>query len=153
MLKMTLPDRCKFARERVHLSHQAAADAIGCARPTVIRWEVDARSVSSRYLHAAARAYKVRPEWLSMDSADDGYPWAPIESGKVTAGYHVADSGRWDDYLRADPHVQRAIDWLLLPPKGRSKLSDQAQMAIGALENEARKSANAAAAAPRMVGR
>jgi hypothetical protein len=68
---------------------QAAADAIGaiagnkCPRTLVWGWEHGTVSLKgSKYLLAAARAYRVRPEWLNGDDAADGFPWP--ESGQAT---------------------------------------------------------------------
>lgn len=75
----TLNERARKARERAGFRTPAeAADAIGCSRPTVIRWETDpsAKSISGDYLNAAARAYAVHPDWLAMLSDDDRYPWS-----------------------------------------------------------------------------
>ena len=42
-------------------------------------WESGAaKSIGSTYLLAAAQAYRVRPEWLTLESDDDGYPWQPV---------------------------------------------------------------------------
>lgn len=68
MLKMSFNDRAKFARERVQLKPQQAAEAIGCSRPTVVRWENDAASIGSDNLLDAARVYKVRPDWLAVNN-------------------------------------------------------------------------------------
>ena len=75
MRKLTFPERAKAARKRVGLIPQAAADEIGCSRPTILRWEKDADSAGAEYLMKAAKVYKVRPQWLAMQSQDDGYPW------------------------------------------------------------------------------
>lgn len=75
----TLNERAKMARKRAGFRTPAdAAVAIGCKRPTVIRWETDpgAKSISGEYLNAAARAYSVHPDWLAMLSDDDRYPWS-----------------------------------------------------------------------------
>lgn len=78
----TLADRAKFARERAGYDTEAkAAKAIGCSRPLIYSWEgrssPPAETIGGTYLLAAARAYKVRPEWLALESDDDGYPWRP----------------------------------------------------------------------------
>lgn len=76
------PTRAKFARERMGFTNeQAAADAIGCGRTTVVRWEKDAKSISGGYLNAAAAAYKVDPDWLLLKTDDDGFPWSPPARG------------------------------------------------------------------------
>lgn len=78
MAPRTLPERARAARIRAGFRNEAAAaKAIGCSRPTVIRWETDAKSIGD-YLLRAARAYSVRPEWLAMESDDDGYPYHPL---------------------------------------------------------------------------
>lgn len=68
---------------------QAAADAISvhagskCPRTLVWGWEHGTAALKgSKYLLAAARAYRVRPEWLNGDDAADGFPWP--ESGQAT---------------------------------------------------------------------
>lgn len=64
-----------MARERERLTPPGAAEKIGCSRTTVLRWEKDADAASGEYLLAAAKVYKVLPDWLAMRSDDDGYPW------------------------------------------------------------------------------
>lgn len=75
----TLADRARLARLRAGFDKpQQAADAIGCSRPLVVAWEGGGvQSITGKYLLSAARTYRVRPEWLRMESTDDGYPWAP----------------------------------------------------------------------------
>lgn len=79
-----LNKRSKFARQRAGFRTQAeAAKAIGCSRPAVVRWETEPTATTiGRYLLAAARAYKVRPEWLLLESDNDGYPWKP-KTGEI----------------------------------------------------------------------
>jgi hypothetical protein len=71
----------KMARLRAGFaSQQAAADAIGCERGTVGMWEAPSSAVeklSGEFLFPVAKAYRVRPEYLSGDSDDEGYPWRP----------------------------------------------------------------------------
>jgi transcriptional regulator with XRE-family HTH domain len=66
-----------MARLRARFETEAAAAAaIGCSRPLVIAWEKgDAKSIGGKYLLAAARAYRVRPEWLKDGTGPDGFPW------------------------------------------------------------------------------
>jgi len=81
-----LPSRARYARIRAgFFKPEMAALAIGCGRTTVMRWEKDADSISASYLLAAAKAYKVRPEWLAMQDDDDGYPWAPEDTAEGSA--------------------------------------------------------------------
>lgn len=101
MLSLSFNDRARFARERAKLSPQKAADAIGCSRPAVVRWEKDAASISSDYLLDAARVYKVRPDWLAMKSDDDGYPWEPEEGQRVKV--HAYEIRAVDGEDGADP--------------------------------------------------
>lgn len=77
-----LANRARKARERAGFEKESqAAKAIGCSRPLVISWENgQAGSIGAKYLLAAARAYKVRPEWLSLQTDDDGYPWQAPQS-------------------------------------------------------------------------
>lgn len=72
-----LANRAKAARVRAGFKRESdAAKAIGCSRPLVIRWENgEADSIGGKYLLAAARAYRVNPAWLSLETADDGFPW------------------------------------------------------------------------------
>lgn len=85
MPRMSLNERARHARKREGLIPQEAAERIGCSRPTVLRWEKDAASISGEYLMAAARVYRVRPDWLTMKSDDDGYPWSDGAAPKVRA--------------------------------------------------------------------
>ena len=63
MPRLTLAQRARMARIRAGFKREIdAAAAIGCSRPLVIRWETDALSIGQKYLLAAARDYKVRPE-------------------------------------------------------------------------------------------
>lgn len=73
----SLAARAQKARIRAGFAKEAdAALAIGCSRTLVIAWENgDAKSIGGKYLLPAARAYKVRPEWLSDGAGVDGYPW------------------------------------------------------------------------------
>src|SRR5688572_24991880 len=82
MTRLTFPERARMARIRAGYPNEAAAAAdIGCSRPLVISWEKgEAKSIGSKYLLDAAKAYKVRPEWLLMETEDDGYPWVPGSS-------------------------------------------------------------------------
>jgi len=71
-----LKERSILARERVGLTQLQAAKRIGCSRATIAMWEADGtRSISGRYLMQAATVYKVRPDWLSLETEEDGYPW------------------------------------------------------------------------------
>lgn len=74
-------ERMKMARERAGFAKEAhAAKEIGCGRTTVIAWENPKNPTpiaKSRFLLDAARAYRVRPEWLRGDPVEDGYPWRP----------------------------------------------------------------------------
>lgn len=74
-------ERMKRMRQQAGFtSQQAAADAIGCERGTVGMWEAPSSavdSVSSEYLHAVSRAYRVRPEYINSGKGSDGFPWTP----------------------------------------------------------------------------
>jgi phage repressor protein C with HTH and peptisase S24 domain len=86
MTPKDLAERAKTARIRAGYAKESdAAKAIGCSRPLVIRWESgEAKSIGS-YLLAAARAYKVRPQWLTLESDNDGWPWLPEGSSSVAS--------------------------------------------------------------------
>lgn len=102
-IERDFPTRARFARERARFANeQAAADAIGCKRTTVIRWEKDAKSISGKYLNAAAAAYKVDPDWLLMKTDDDGFPWAPPARAvaEVTRRYGVTRNETSPGYVR-----------------------------------------------------
>lgn len=74
----TLAQRARLARERAGYTNEAAAaKAIGCSRTLVISWETDAKSIGGKYLLSAARAYKVDPAWLRLETDKDGFPWSP----------------------------------------------------------------------------
>lgn len=58
-----------------------AAKTIGCPRTLVWAWEHGKSNPgASKYLLRAAKAYRVRPDWLAKGEGEDGYPWS--ESGK-----------------------------------------------------------------------
>lgn len=102
-LPRDFPTRARFARERAgYANEQAAADDIGCSRPTVVRWEKDAKSISGGYLNAAAAAYKVHPDWLLLKTDDDGFPWRPPGTGvaDVVATYGVPARETPPGYVR-----------------------------------------------------
>lgn len=76
MKRDDLAHRAKMARIRAGFAKESdAAKAIGCSRPLVIRWESgEAKAIGTKNLLPAARIYRVRPEWLAMESSDDGFP-------------------------------------------------------------------------------
>lgn len=77
----SLAERALLARRRAGFrSQEAAAKAIGCSRGTVAMWESSGTQRIEEYLNAAARAYKVNPDWLDLLTDDDGYPWAAGQS-------------------------------------------------------------------------
>lgn len=115
-----LATRARQARIRAGFARESdAAKVIGCSRPTVIRWETDADSIGGKYLLAAARAYKVRPEWLSLETDHDGYPWSPAhtpEHGKnLTLQPQNETKGPSDasHFLRPDPIIVRQANMFL----------------------------------------
>lgn len=79
----------KMARIRAgYATHEAAAKAIGCSRTLVLAWENQRRPApikGSQYLLDAARAYRVRPEWLADGDGPDGFPWQEGARGEVRA--------------------------------------------------------------------
>lgn len=91
MTGKTLAYRARTARIRAGFQNEkAAADAIGCSRPLVISWEKgEAKSIGGKFLTEAARAYKVRPQWLALTSDDDGYPWEPDGQRVTVRAYDV----------------------------------------------------------------
>jgi transcriptional regulator with XRE-family HTH domain len=96
-----LSDRARSARLRAGFDNEAAAaQAIGCSRTLVISWENgSAKSIGGKYLLAAARAYQVRPEWLTDGSEKDGYPW-----GEKAAPPHHSQSVRLEPTMIAETH-------------------------------------------------
>lgn len=145
----TLNERARFARERAGFSTpQAAADAIGCSRPTVIRWEDDpaAISIGGKYLNNAARAYKVRPEWLQLQTDDDGFPWhvdRPSPSPSQSTGLDV---GKLADLLgTVEAAVEKAR--IKLPPMVKARL-----VATLYADKEASAAASAQAVQAALVG-
>lgn len=126
-----LADRARAARLRAGFPKESdAAKAIGCGRTTVIRWETDADSIGSRYLLAAAKAYRVRPEWLTLETDEDGYPW----TDKLTASSRPAErpapsqpasqSARTSSFTLALQLAAEALDQqgLTLPPPKYNEL-------------------------------
>ncbi|GAB2620107.1 helix-turn-helix transcriptional regulator [Novilysobacter erysipheiresistens] len=98
--------RMKRIRVRAGFSSQAdAAVAIGCERGTVGMWEApssNVKNVSSEWLFAVARAYKVRPDWINdTRSSDDGHPWAPEHAEPVS------DDALPSPAVRRESHSQR----------------------------------------------
>lgn len=100
-------ERMKRIRARAGFKSQgAAAEAIGCERGTVGMWEAPSsavQQVSSEWLFATARAYKVRPDWINnLRSKDDGFPWdeAGDENGHVSNKAANAGSEIPHGYLR-----------------------------------------------------
>lgn len=73
-----LAANAKMARERAKFATpKDAAAAIGCSRTLVIAWEDGSTTIKgSKYLLPAARAYRVRPEWLASNMGPDGFPWS-----------------------------------------------------------------------------
>lgn len=107
MPDMSLNERAQLARIRRNLKPQQAADAIGCSRPTVVRWEKDAASISADYLLDAARVYKVKPDWLAMKTEEDGYPWEPEDGQRVKV--HAYEIRAVDGEDGADPETDAMI--------------------------------------------
>jgi phage repressor protein C with HTH and peptisase S24 domain len=75
-----LAKRAASARMRAGFAtEKEAAAAIGCSRTLVIAWETGKSTVKgSKYHLAAAKAYRVTPEWLADSRAtDDGFTVEP----------------------------------------------------------------------------
>lgn len=89
MAKELLKDRALRARIQAGFDDPGkAAKAIGCSRTLVVSWEDgSAKSIGGKYLLRAARAYRVRPEWLGDGEGSDGWPFLgeavpPNDSGE-----------------------------------------------------------------------
>jgi phage repressor protein C with HTH and peptisase S24 domain len=78
----TLAERARYARKREQLTQETASKAIGCSRGTVAMWESGGVASIEQYLLAAARIYKVDPDWLNSGKGTDSYPWEP-QGGRV----------------------------------------------------------------------
>ncbi|XQA72094.1 XRE family transcriptional regulator [Xanthomonas sacchari] len=142
-------ERARLARQRSGLTMVEAAKLIGCSRPLLAQWESGrSKSIGGKYLLAAAKAYRVNPEWLAEMTDDDGYPWVAAgafgthsvssvaENETERGNYRVeqfdaraamGDGTENEDY----PEVVRAMDFSdgyirsligYLPPPGRLKL-------------------------------
>lgn len=99
MTRNDLASRAKKARIRAGFEKESdAAKAIGCSRPLVIRWESGEAKAIGKYLLPAARAYRVRPEWLSLESSDDGFPWGGAQTHPNAT--LIAPSATRADYVR-----------------------------------------------------
>lgn len=59
----TLPDRLKFARERLELSQQEVAEAVGMKQPSYYQLE-SGKSKRSRFISDIARVLKTDVDWL-----------------------------------------------------------------------------------------
>lgn len=110
----TLAERALFARKRAGFdSQKAAANAVGCSRGTVAMWESSGTQRIEEYLHAAASAYQVRPEWLNDGQGSDGYPWTP-DGRKVKVHAYSVRGVDGPDGLDADTDVMvEEVDVLL----------------------------------------
>jgi len=64
--------RIRRARTRAGLSQAALAERLGCARPTVCRWERGRREPSLGVLVRIAAAVGVRPAALLPDAGEEG---------------------------------------------------------------------------------
>jgi len=90
MAKELLKDRARAAREQAGFDDPGKAAArIRCSRTLIVSWEDgSAKSIGAKYLFAAARAYRVRPEWLATGEGKDGFPFGdddePAKSGEFT---------------------------------------------------------------------
>lgn len=107
----TFKERMRRIRLRAGFTSQGkAAAAIGCERGTVSMWEAPSssvRAVGSEWLFKAARAYKVRPDWLNdLRAKDDGYPWVPLSRSSF--------SDRGSQYSGPDPDILHEAVTLLL---------------------------------------
>lgn len=111
-MRKSLQERARFARLRAGFRlPQDAADAIGCSRPLVLAWENgSAKSIGGKYLLPVAKAYKVRPEWLTLNADDDGFPFTAAEpiSKPAAQGIPLSQIGR------PDPHILHEAVTLLL---------------------------------------
>jgi phage repressor protein C with HTH and peptisase S24 domain len=105
----TLAERAKLARKRAGFTSQdAAAKAIGCSRGTVGMWESGGAAAIGEYLFDAARAYKVRPDWLRSGEGPDGYPWEPEDGRRVPVrAYDVRAVEGMDGF---DPNTDAMVD-------------------------------------------
>lgn len=86
---MTLAERARYARKRVGLTQEKAAEAIGCKRGTVAMWETGGTQSIEQFLLPAARVYRVNPDWLDSGKGKDDYPWTgrvvPVRAFDVEA--------------------------------------------------------------------
>lgn len=65
----TLPDRLKFARERLNLSQQQVADAVGMKQPSYYQLEAG-KSKRSRFINDIARVLQTDVDWLITGEGD-----------------------------------------------------------------------------------
>lgn len=68
---ITLPDRLKFARERLDLSQQQVADAVGMKQPSYYQLEAG-KSKRSRFINDIAKVLKCDVDWLLTGEGDYG---------------------------------------------------------------------------------
>lgn len=84
-----LPDRLKYARERLELSQQEVADAVGMKQPSYYQLEAG-KSKRSRFINEIARVLKVDVDWLISGKgnySEEGSLAAPLDSERyVTIG-------------------------------------------------------------------
>lgn len=85
----TLPDRLKFAREKLGLSQQQVADAVGMKQPSYFQLEAG-KSKRSKFINDIARILQTDVDWL-IDGKGD---YLPVYRGT-----------EYDDGKQSDAHV------------------------------------------------
>ncbi|AEO00990.1 cI repressor-like protein [Psychrobacter phage Psymv2] len=92
----TLPDRLKSARERLNLSQQQVADAVGMKQPSYYQLEAG-KSKRSRFINDIARVLKVDVDWLMTGEGQ----YEPLVNSGVSNEYDKSEYivvGKQSDY-------------------------------------------------------
>jgi len=82
MIRATIGDRLRTARENKDLDQSTLSSRVGVAVRTLQRWEKGQQVPDSNYLLRVARSIGVRPEWL-LTGEGEMYPSPPAPPGKV----------------------------------------------------------------------
>ena len=120
-----LPDRLKFARERLELSQQQVADAVGMKQPSYYQLEAG-KSKRSRFINDIARVLQTDADWLMYGHGDSCISSrntdTPNNTEKVELSHGMngmvpviswVAAGSFDDVIPVT--INDAVDWIPRP--------------------------------------
>lgn len=103
IVDVDLKDRIRWARERLELTQQQVADAVGVTLGGVSSWETGhSQTIKAPYLFKMAAVLRLNPEWLGTGEGD------PECADPVAA-----------DLASLPPEQQKIVLDLIQPLKGR----------------------------------